>query len=698
MRTWITATLLVFALGAVEHEKVAGGARNLLVRVKASRAAERTLVTPLGDMHTGSQVVLAKIGNHELAYVADDDDALVHIVETGGLPPTLGGRSVPTEIGVAPLPGRPGQLLVLPDGRLVAAIRGGAEVVTLRISSKNIATLEPEGAFPTPTEPIGLSTTPDGTKLLVTSGWGRSLTVIDVATGREALRMRLPRDPRAVVTSADGTKAFVSHAVGSQLSIVDLADPGHSVLASSVDGWSTEDRRNPAFSFKMSESGESPMQAAAEDKLESVHHPRMACQGFALARVDGPSERVLAPQVQVETGDTTSRSSGYGGGAGLATEMPNVAVVPVETGIADPRSMEVFATARAYGPGFDPGTPDRRAVREEGALAPCVLPRAATAGNGSLYVACLGIDSVVEYDADVVSPERVEHRRWQVPSGPVGLALEGERLYVWSQFARTLTVLDAAKKYADEPDTEKADPDAASMRVHAAEAPRVGLSRKPTLAANADVALGRELFHASSDPRISSDGRACASCHPDGRDDSLTWSTPTGPRQTPMLAGRVEDTEPYGWDGAGQDVPTHLVHTFQRLQGRGLRTNETAALVAYLKSLPAPPRTKERVAETVARGSDLFHSDKAACSTCHTGDGKFTDGQPHDIGTKVTVDATNDFDTPSLRYVSGTAPYFHDGRYATLRDVLTHTGGAMGQTSELSPDELDALEAYVETL
>ena len=31
--------------------------------------------------------------------------------------------------------------------------------------------------------------------------------------------------------------------------------------------------------------------------------------------------------------------------------------------------------------------------------------------------------------------------------------------------------------------------------------------------------------------RLSGDGRACASCHPDGRDDGLVWSTPNGPRQ-----------------------------------------------------------------------------------------------------------------------------------------------------------------------
>ena len=35
------------------------------------------------------------------------------------------------------------------------------------------------------------------------------------------------------------------------------------------------------------------------------------------------------------------------------------------------------------------------------------------------------------------------------------------------------------------------------------------------------------------------------------------------------------------------------------------------------------------------------------------------------------------FETPTLRFVSGTAPYFHDGRYRTLRELLVE--GVIGQ-------------------
>ena len=58
------------------------------------------------------------------------------------------------------------------------------------------------------------------------------------------------------------------------------------------------------------------------------------------------------------------------------------------------------------------------------------------------------------------------------------------------------------------------------------------------------------------------------------------------------------------------------------------------------------------------------------------------------------------YDVPSLREIWRTAPYLHDGRAATIRDVLTtfnpegHHGGAVHLTDE----ELAQLIEYVKTL
>ena len=56
---------------------------------------------------------------------------------------------------------------------------------------------------------------------------------------------------------------------------------------------------------------------------------------------------------------------------------------------------------------------------------------------------------------------------------------------------------------------------------------------------------GHELFHLPT-----ASGLACASCHPEGRDDGHTWSLVPGTlRRTQSLIGGVAGTEPLHWEG-----------------------------------------------------------------------------------------------------------------------------------------------------
>jgi hypothetical protein len=52
---------------------------------------------------------------------------------------------------------------------------------------------------------------------------------------------------------------------------------------------------------------------------------------------------------------------------------------------------------------------------------------------------------------------------------------------------------------------------------------------------------------------------------------------------------------------------------------------------------------------------------------CHVpgSDGAFTDKMRHDVGSQSLTDVSKELDTPSLRFVGGTAPYFHDGHYVS---------------------------------
>jgi len=58
----------------------------------------------------------------------------------------------------------------------------------------------------------------------------------------------------------------------------------------------------------------------------------------------------------------------------------------------------------------------------------------------------------------------------------------------------------------------------------------------------------------------------------------------------------------------------------------------------------------------------------------------------------------DEFDTPALRWVAATPPYFHDGRHATLLDLLRDPTHGMTDLRGATPDEILALEDYLHTL
>src|SRR5262249_48092229 len=114
------------------------------------------------------------------------------------------------------------------------------------------------------------------------------------------------------------------------------------------------------------------------------------------------------------------------------------------------------------------------------------------------------------------------------------------------------------------------------------------------------------------------------------------------------------------------------------------------ALIAYLGAMRAPTRVGAAEDPTrtdlARRGKALFMSPQQGCATCHADGG--TDGTAHDVKSGNVIEASLKFDTPSLRYSGGTAPYFHDGRYATLEELLRASDGKMGHTAGLSPEDL----------
>jgi hypothetical protein len=110
-----------------------------------------------------------------------------------------------------------------------------------------------------------------------------------------------------------------------------------------------------------------------------------------------------------------------------------------------------------------------------------------------------------------------------------------------------------------------------------------------------------------------------------------------------------------------------------------LVTPKLPALLAYQESLEAPPPPAGSFdAEAASRGKALFEG-KAQCSTCHTGP-TFTDSattlhEAHEVGADplyATRTVTKRYRTTPLRALWQHPPYYHNGEFATLPEVIDH--------------------------
>lgn len=192
---------------------------------------------------------------------------------------------------------------------------------------------------------------------------------------------------------------------------------------------------------------------------------------------------------------------------------------------------------------------------------------------------------------------------------------------------------------------------------------------------------------------------SCATCHPDARADGLNWDLLNdgigNPKNTKsmLLADR---TPPAMAHGIRADV-THAAAAGFRFIGRAATDDELADILAYLRSLT--PRASPHRGPAAQRGAAIYHNPRVGCAKCHPAP-LYTDLQAYDVGTATTLDSAPEFDTPTLVEAWRTAPYLHDGRAASLRDVLTAANphDRHGATAHLGPRELDDLVAFVLSL
>jgi DNA-binding beta-propeller fold protein YncE/cytochrome c553 len=613
----------------------------LVCLIGCSDAASEAVpaLRPLGVAARGGSVVVDHA--HAVAWAADADNRALHRVDLISLAVTT------TAVDGVP------EQVVLAGERLAVTLRDRNAVALFEVDADGAATQVASAEVPC--DPFGLAATPQG-ELLVTSAFCHAVTALDADTLAARWSIDVGREPRAVVSSPDGTRAFVTHVVGDAVTVLDLDDPSPTPRRVRALGGLYRNRVDEALGA-------------------GTLHPAAALAYAAVLSASG--SRLFVPHVVEQNGSSTTRSlpGAYGG-------------VPVEeeTSFA---SVAVFSTRDEHAVGGSAEAAPPQALDKAAFAAPdpstgfvvapapaaCRQGRAAALLGDRLFVASQGTGELYELDARALDPAMSPRHRYAVGAGPKGVDVDAALgvAVVWSQLSHEIAVVSLGSG-AVERRTVADDP-----------LPR-------------EVSAGRRLFFSEVDRRVSRDGRACGACHPEGRDDGLVWKLGAGPRQTPTLVGRL-DHGPFGWQAKHTRLQDNMRETMTRLGGGGLSDAELDDLAAYLrKGLVTPTRNAAPPGRLAERGRAVFSSAEVGCSGCHKLETEASDRGLHDVGSRAKNDASGAFRTPPLLHVGATAPYFHDGRYATLEQLLDDNLDRMGSTSQLSRDDLRALAAFLRTL
>ncbi len=618
---------------------------------------------------------LVRAAHGEALYIADEDRSAVLRI---ALP--LDERApIATK-----MPGRPAQALAVGDLLLVTIRDPGLLLVMAPAADGSLAET---ARIAVPVDAWGLAVSPDGKTAVVTSAWSHQVSVVDLDAKTVRYSLDVEREPRGVVVR-DGKVAYVSHLVGSALTRIDLDGPGK---ASRVD-FPAAPLRTPldakldaSFGFSLAMSPDGKRLFAARHALGA---PGEAAW-FGAPTVDVlmlANDKPLAP----------ARAGKPLGGSAVEDKIEETWLTTPMPAMVQPRAMVYRQSTKTV------------LVASEGAHTLYELNAVAIdPGITSVFEQALGSS------ADPTEPAPT---RCGAPSG-IALSPDETLAYVWCRATGDIALVELGKFS-----------EAASVRVR-------HLADDPLPAA---AARGRRAFYDASDP-ITSGGLACSGCHPEGRDDGHVWLEVPGrftkapifvgstymmpddkkpydryPRQTPMLAGRVAAAGPYGWHAQNDDLEARILEgtrlhrwfnpeqPWERLQTAAKQ--RAGALAGFLRGgLVPPPKLARPLTPQEERGRDVFSGADTGCAGCHTPATEYTARVAVPIKSPpataaFSVEANDAFKTPSLLFVGGTAPYYHDGRAPTLEALIAGNEDRMGKTSQLSEEDRAALVAFLRTL
>ncbi|MCS6976976.1 MAG: beta-propeller fold lactonase family protein [Gemmatales bacterium] len=525
-------------------------------------------------------------------------------------------------------------------------------------------------------KPSALALSPDDRLLLVSNTWSGDVAAFrfDVTDGSLHLhrKVRLGFEPRGVVISPDGREAYVALTTAGTVGVLSL--PDLTVQAQIEAG------RWPRY-LALSPDGKRLAVGCSGDGgvavLDVVNRRKLFLEDFlglnlGQMQVSRDGQYVYFPWMIYRQNPITPRNIQIGWV--LASRIARVrlddkarreaiALDPQGQAVSDPHGLALSPDEKWLVCAAS-GTHELLVFRLEG------LPFQDYGGPGD------HIDVLLLQDRE---------RFFRIPLGGrpmfVRFSRDGRHVYVANYFENAIQIVDLHERKV-------------ARSIPLGSASEISLARK-----------GEMIFY---DGRRSLDQwYSCHSCHYEGHTNSVTMDTRNDGRfgnfKVVLSLRNVTRTGPWTWHGWQKDLRAAMRKSLtETMLGPSPTEADVDAVIAFLETLTPPPNPYRlpdgSLTEEAKRGEALFHGEKANCVRCHKPP-LFTDDKVHDVGLGVPGDAYRGFNPPSLLGVYDRIHYLHDGRAASLEEVLRkhHTPESLnGQ--ELTPQELSDLLAYLRSL
>jgi len=587
----------------------------------------------------------------------------------------------------------PLNLALSPDGdELYVACEGSGTVIVIDTESRAKVAEIPSGG-----QPNDVCFSPDGRWAYCTNRLDDSLSVIDTATRKVVKAVAVGDEPHGVLSDAQGRFLYVLDTIADQVSVIDTETLEEvKRLAASRSPWS----------LSLSPDGTRILVTNNLSRFVPFRTPSMS----EITVIDTTRavvvDRIVVPAANLLHGVAWHPSGEFA----LFTLNRTKNLVPMT------RLLQGWTITNGVGIIWRDGRVDQVLLDEPDMCFSDIEDVTCTPDGryalatscGSDRVAVIDVDKLIstlseasEYERKHVFPNHLgkptEFVLKHIPTGisPRGVlvAPDGSAAYVANALDDSVTVIDMEDLEA-----------VASIDLGG---PKV-LTK---------VRWGDRIFH-NADCTFHKQF-SCHSCHPDGHVDGLTYDIePDGIGVAPVdnrtLRG-VLDTAPFKWEGTNPSLKRQcgprLAVFFTRIDP--FTAEELDALDNYICTIPRPPNRYRGVGEKLTpaqrRGKEVFERTMTndgriipvgnRCITCHPSP-YFTDRQRHDIGTKMWLDHTGDFDTPHLNNIYDSAPYLHNGISETLEEIWTefNPDDQHGVSNDMTKDQLNDLVEYLKTL